>query len=337
MNLTLKDIAKNLGISVATVSKALKDYKDVSSSTKKRVIDYTNNVGFKPNKQAAFLRTKRTKLIGLILPKINHDFFNNFLIGLLNKLEKTDYKLTLLCSDDSYEKERKYVMELIQLNVDAIFISIAKETNQFDHLKEIQKNKTTLILFDHYAKIIASNRVIVDNRKASFLATEHLIQKGCEKISCFRGELISQTSIDRFMGYKDALAHYGLQFKRELVLICSENTIEEGERQAMELLNKKIQIDGLVAVSDLIALGAMNYFKKIGIKIPEDIAVIGFGDWTMSSMVSPSLSSIKQNGFLMGKKVFDLFIKSQKNNAEEESYVTELIPTELIIRESTCR
>ena len=122
-----------------------------------------------------------------------------------------------------------------------------------------------------------------------------------------------------------------------MVLICSENTIEEGERQAMELLNKKIQIDGLVAVSDLIALGAMNYFKKIEIKIPEDIAVIGFGDWTMSYMVSPSLSSIKQNGFLMEKKVFDLFIKSQKNNAEEESFVTELIPTELIIRESTCR
>jgi len=337
MNLTLKDIAQALEISTSTVSKALKDYKDVSPTTKKKVLDYAERIGFKPNAQAAFLRTQKTKLIGVILPKIEHDLYCEVLKGILNKMSQTDYKLILLCSENSFEIEKKHIRELLQLNVDGIFISIALETNRFDHLKEVQKSNTILVLFDHYVKIIATNRVLIEDRKASFLATEHLIQQGCQKIGCFRGELISQTSIDRFMGYKDALEYYKIPFQKELILICNEETIAEGKRNMIEILEKKLEIDGLVTVTDLIALGAMDVLKQRRVKIPEEIAVVGFGNWKFTSLISPSLSTIDQNGFLMGEKVFELFEKSQEDTLLNELPNTEILPFQLVVRGSSCR
>ncbi len=337
MNLTLKDIAQALEISTSTVSKALKNYKDVSPTTKKKVLDYAERIGFKPNAQAAFLRTQKTKLIGVILPKIEHDLYCEVLKGILNKMSQTDYKLILLCSENSFEIEKKHIRELLQLNVDGIFISIALETNRFDHLKEVQKSNTILVLFDHYVKIIATNRVLIEDRKASFLATEHLIQQGCQKIGCFRGELISQTSIDRFMGYKDALEYYKIPFQKELILICNEETIAEGKRNMIEILEKKLEIDGLVTVTDLIALGAMDVLKQKRVKIPEEIAVVGFGNWKFTSLISPSLSTIDQNGFLMGEKVFELFEKSQEDTLLNELPNTEILPFQLVVRGSSCR
>ena len=337
MNLTLKDIAQALEISTSTVSKALKNYKDVSPTTKKKVLDYAERIGFKPNAQAAFLRTQKTKLIGVILPKIEHDLYCEVLKGILNKMSQTDYKLILLCSENSFEIEKKHIRELLQLNVDGIFISIALETNRFDHLKEVQKSNTILVLFDHYVKIIATNRVLIEDRKASFLATEHLIQQGCQKIGCFRGELISQTSIDRFMGYKDALEYYKIPFQKELILICNEETIAEGKRNMIEILEIKLEIDGLVTVTDLIALGAMDVLKQKRVKIPEEIAVVGFGNWKFTSLISPSLSTIDQNGFLMGEKVFELFEKSQEDTLLNELPNTEILPFQLVVRGSSCR
>jgi LacI family transcriptional regulator len=335
MNLTLKDIADALGISVPTVSKALKGYKDVSPATREKVLDYTKKVQFKPNTQAAFLRTKQTKLIGLIFPKIDHDFFAQIINGVLSNAAQWGYQVILLCSDESYEIEKKHIHDLIQLNVDGIFISIAKTTNRFEHIKKIHESNTSLVVFDRYAKIIPSHRVVIDDKKAAFKATEHLIQMGCDKIAYLRGDLISQISIDRFLGYKEALSHYHISFNHDLALVCQNNSIEEGRNKALELLKKKRKINGLFAVEDLLAIGAMKEFQKQGFKIPEDIACLGFSNWKLDESVSPPLSSVEQNGFLMGSKVFEVFIRDQKNNKEGQSFFTEIIPSKIIIREST--
>lgn len=335
MSLTLKDIANALGISVSTVSKALKGYKDVSQKTREMVLDYTEKVHFKPNAQAAFLRTKQTKLLGLILPKIDHDFFAQVMNGVLNQATEEGYKVILLCSDESYENEQKHIHDLLQLNVDGIFISIAKFTNKFEHLEEVKKSNTSLVVFDRYAKILPSHRVVIDDKKAAFRATEHLIQKGCNKIAYLRGDFISQISIDRFLGYKEALAHYQIPFNQELVLVCNTNSLEEGRLRASELIKQKIEVNGLFAVEDLLALGAMKEFQNQGFKIPEEIACMGFSNWKLAELVRPSLSSVEQNGYLMGQKVVQLFIKDQQGKTEDKSFHTEIIPTELIIREST--
>lgn len=337
MNLTLKDIANALGISVSTVSKALKGYKDVSPVTRKKVLDYTEKVEFKPNTHAAFLRTKQTKLIGLILPKVDHDFFTQIINGVLNKANEEGYQVILLCSDESYEKEKKHIYDLMQLNVDGIFISIARATNRFAHIEKIHKSNTSLVVFDRYAKILPSHRVVIDDKNAAFNATEHLIQIGCDKIAYLRGDFISQISIDRFLGYKEALAHYQLPFDRDLALICHNNSIEEGRTKALELLKKKTKINGLFDVEDLLALGAMLEFQKQGMKIPEDIACMGFSNWKLDQLVSPKLSSVEQNGFLMGIKVFETFIKDQHKKKGNKVFYTEIIPTKIVIRESTAR
>ena len=177
MKLTLKDIAQALGISVATVSKALKNYSDVSPATKKIVLDYVEKVKFKHNAQASFLRTQKTKLVGVILPKLNHDFFNEVLEGIVSEAEKNTYQVLVLCSQESYEKEVLQVNELLQRNVDGIFLSISMKTYKYDHLKQVQKQGIPIILFDRIAKSVPSFRVIIDDQKAAFLATEHLIKQ----------------------------------------------------------------------------------------------------------------------------------------------------------------
>jgi LacI family transcriptional regulator len=335
MNLTLKDIANALGISVATVSKALKGYKDISPATRKKVLDYTEKVQFRPNAQAAFLRTQQTGLVGLILPKIDHDFFAQITNGVLDQAAKEDYKVIVLCSNESYEKEKKHVNDLLQLSADGIFVSIAKSTNTFDHLKAVQKSNTPLVVFDRYAKILPSHRIVIDDKQAAFKATEHLIKMGCDKIAYLRGDFISQIYVDRFLGYKEALAFYQIPFNQDLVLTCNYNSIEEGGIQILKLLNSGVEFNGLFAVEDLLALGAMEKLKKHDFKIPDDVAIMGFSNWKMAEVASPPLSSVEQNGYLMGERVFQLFIKDKENKSEEKSFQTEIIPTKIILREST--
>jgi LacI family transcriptional regulator len=336
MKLTLKDIAQALGISVATVSKALKNYSDVSPATKKIVLDYVEKVKFKPNAQASFLRTQKTKLVGVILPKLNHDFFNEVLEGIVSEAEKNTYQVLVLCSQESYEKEVLQVNELLQRNVDGIFLSISMKTYKYDHLKQVQKQGIPIILFDRIAKSVPSFRVIIDDQKAAFLATEHLIKQGCKNIAHFRGNLIPQMSIDRFIGFKKALEHYKIPFHKEWCLVCEEDRFEKGFENAKKLLKIAPEVDGLFSMTDSTAIGAIHYFKKYGLKVPKDIAVIGFSNWKISALTEPSLSSVEQNGLLMGKKVIEVFTKTQEpRNEEKEEFTTTTIPVQLCIRESS--
>ena len=209
---------------------------------------------------------------------------------------------------------------------------------KYNHLKEVQQQKIPLILFDRIAKSIPSFRVIIDDQKAAFLATEHLIKQGCKNIAHFRGNLIPQMSIDRFIGYKKALELYNLPFQKEWCLVCEDDSFKNGYENAKKLLKITHDVDGLFSITDRTAIGAMNYFKKNGLKVPEDIAVIGFSNWKVSALTSPSLSSVEQNGVKMGKKVIELFIKTQKENKEEKKeFKTIKIPTKICLRESSMR
>ncbi|MEK9612602.1 MAG: LacI family DNA-binding transcriptional regulator [Flavobacteriaceae bacterium] len=334
---SLKDIAKALDLSVATVSKALKDYKDVSTATKLRVRAYAKEVNFKPNLHAAYLRSQKTKLIGLILPDLNHYFFNSILASIVEEAEQNEYRVLVFCSKESYENEKQQVLDLVQQNVDGIFLSISKSTYQYDHLEEAKKQKIPLILFDRIAKAINSFRVVIDDKKAAFDATSHLIQQGCKKIAHFRGDLIPQMSIDRFFGYKEALKFHGLEFDENLVYICHDNEVFDGSKHAETLLQKHPDVDGLFAITDLVAIGAMNHFIKKGCRIPQDIAVIGFSNWQIASLVTPALSSVEQNGYQIGKKVMSLFLKTQIKGNQELPFTTEVIPSKLIVRASSRR
>ena len=336
---TLKQIAEQLGISITTVSKALKDYPDVSKKTRKLVRETAFMLNYKPNSFAVNLRTRESKTIGLIIPEIVHHFFSSIIKGIISQAEKKGYLVITLQSNESYELEKKQIDLLLSKRVDGILISLANGTGDYKHLTEIIENDTPLVMFDKIAKIIRCSKVIIDDRKAAYKATEHLIKIGCKKIAHFRGPLMPQNSIDRFLGYKQALIDYGLPYDPTLVYVndCGDLSFEEGKESINQLLKDHDDVDGIFINTDLVAIGAMKEIIKNGIKVPEDISIVGFSNWFMSSVMSPSLTTINQPGFEMGKKAFKLLYKEIRNKKKMKPiiYKDVILDADLIIRNST--
>ena len=336
---TLKDIAEQLNISVTTVSKALKDYPDVSKKTKMQVKELAKTLNYKPNTFAVNLRTKESKTIGLIIPVIVHHFFSNVIKGIISQAEKKGYLVIILQSDESYELEKKQVELLLSQRVDGIIISLANGTADFGHLNEVLSQEKPLVMFDKIAKIVKCSKVIIDDRKAAYTATQHLIDTGCKRIAHFRGALLPQNSIDRFLGYKKALLDNNLPYDPSLVYICEcgDMSFEEGKKNAKQLLEDHDDVDGIFINTDLVAIGAMTEFQQMGVKIPEDISIVGFSNWFMSSVISPSLTTINQPGIEMGKAAFKLLFKEIRKKKENRPIVYKEITLEtgLVKREST--
>lgn len=336
---TLKQIAEELNISVTTVSKALKDYPDVSARTKGRVKELASTLNYKPNSFAVNLRTKESKTIGLIIPVIVHHFFANVIKGILSHAEKKGYLVIILQSNESYELEKKQVDLLLRKGVDGILISLANDTVNYKHLNEVVAQGKSLIMFDKIAKTVNCSKVIINDRLAAYKATQHLIDTGCKRIAHFRGSLLPQNSIDRFLGYRKALVDNNIPYDSSLVYICecADKSFEEGQQNALQLLKDHSDVDGIFINTDLVAIGAMSALQKAGIRIPEDIAIVGFSNWFMSSVITPKLTTIDQPGFLMGKTAFKQLykeIKSRKKNKSIDYKQIEL-ETTLIKRDST--
>ena len=192
-------------------------------------------------------------------------------------------------------------------------------------------------LFDKISKLLDCSKVVIDDRSAAYDATEHLIKSGCKKIAHFRGPLNPQGSIDRFLGYKKALEDYTLKFDSSVIFTCEKVSFNEGYEFAKKIHNEHKDVDGIFAITDLVGIGAVAYFNEVGIKIPEQIAIIGFSNWFMASVISPSLSTIDQPGFEMGKKALKLLLKEIKAKKNHEIFEpqTVVLPTDLIVRNST--
>lgn len=336
---TLKQIAEELGISITTVSKALKEYPDVSKKTRKLVRETASMLNYKPNSFAVNLRTKESKTIGLIIPEIVHHFFSSVIKGIISQAEKKGYLVITLQSNESYELEKQQIDLLLSKRVDGILISLANGTGDFKHITEVIEQDTPIVMFDKIAKTVKCSKVIIDDRKAAYKATQHLINIGCKKIAHFRGPLLPQNSIDRFLGYKQALIDNNLVYDPSIVYIneCGDMSFEEGKKNAIQLLKDHKDVDGIFINTDLVAIGAMTEFIKQGVKVPEEISVVGFSNWFMSSVISPSLTTINQPGFEMGKKAFKILYKEIKNRKKNKaiSYKEVVLNTDLVVREST--
>jgi len=336
---TLRQIAETLGISIPTVSKALKDYPDVSKKTKAMVKELAKTLNYKPNSFAVNLRTKESKTIGIIIPEIVHHFFSNVIKGIISQAEKKGYLVIILQSNESYELEKKQINLLIDKRVDGILISIANETADFKHLTDVIDQNKPLVMFDKIAKIVKCSKIIIDDRKAAYIATQHLIDTGCKRIAHFRGPLLPQNSIDRFLGYKKALIDNGLSYDPSLVYICQcgDNSFEEGKLNATRLLKEHKDVDGVFINTDMVAIGAITEFRKRKVKIPEDISIVGFSNWFMSSAITPSLTTIDQPGYKIGKMAFKQLYKELKAVKKEKIIIPKIIElkTNLIKREST--
>ncbi|WP_431132449.1 LacI family DNA-binding transcriptional regulator [Psychroserpens mesophilus] len=336
---TLKEIAETLDISITTVSKALKDYPDVSKKTRKLVRETATQLNYRPNSFAVNLRTKESKTIGLIIPEVVHHFFSTVIKGIISQAERKGYLVIILQSNESFELEKKQIDLLLSKHVDGILISLANGTSDFKHLTDVIDQGKPIVMFDKIAKIVNCSKVIIDDRKAAYTATQHLIDIGCKRIAHFRGPLLPQNSIDRFLGYKKALIDNNLAYDPSLVYICdcSDKSFEEGKKNAAQLIKDHNDVDGIFINTDMVAIGAITEFNRLGVKIPEDISIVGFSNWFMSSAITPSLSTIDQPGYEMGKMAFKQLykeLKASKKGKEVNPKIIEL-ETALVKRDST--
>jgi len=335
--ITLKEIAKNLKLSVGTVSKALKDYPDISQATKDRVQSLVKELNYKPNSFAQNLRNQESKIIGLIIPQIVHHFFANIILGVTEAAERKGYLVIVLESAESYENEKKHLDLLIKRNVDGLLLSLADNTIKYSHIVDIINQDHPIVLYDKISKSIDCHKVVIDDRKAAFNATNYLIKNaGCKKIAHIRGPLKPQTTIDRFQGYKNALKENHIPFDKTIVFESKDLSFEDAKEFAGDIVKIK-KIDGVFASTDLLAAGVLKGLLEADVRIPEEISVIGFSNWLITKMTSPTLSTVDQPGYKMGIEAFNLLydeIISRKKKIRIRHRTIEL-PTELIIRNST--
>nr|WP_314898417.1 LacI family DNA-binding transcriptional regulator [uncultured Flavobacterium sp.] len=338
-DITLKEIATKLGISITTVSKALKNYPDVSAKTKQAVIDLAQNLHYTPNSFAVNLRTKESKTIGLIIPEVVHHFFSNVVNAIIDEAEKNGYLVIILQSNESLALEKKQVELLIKKRVDGIIISLSNESNNDDHLKEIINRNIPFVMFDKINKLIACSKVIIDDQKAAFNAVQHLIDNGCKKIVHIRGPLNPQNAIDRYIGYKKALEKNNIPFDAKLVYTCETVTFQEGIDFAKQIIKDHPDVDGIFAITDLVAVGVLSYFNDNKIKVPQQVAVIGFSNWFMSQVLTPKLSTVDQPSHEMGIKSFNLLLEEMNCHKEGIPFTPRTIEldTSIIIRESSIK
>jgi LacI family transcriptional regulator len=335
--ITLKEIADTLGISITTVSKALKNYPDVSEKTRKVVIELAKQLHYTPNSFAVNLRTKESKTIGLIIPEVMHYFFSNVVNAIINEAEKNGYLVIILQSNESLELEKRQIELLINKRVDGIIMSLSNESNYDEHIKDIIDREIPFVMFDKISKLAQCSKVIIDDQEAAFNAVQHLIDRGCKKIAHIRGPLNPQNSIDRYLGYKKALEKNNIPFDSNLVFTCERVTYEEGFAFAKKIVNEHPQVDGIFAITDLVACGVLTYFNENGIKMPEKVALIGFSNWFMSQVVTPKLSTVDQPSQEMGVVSFNLLLEEINSRRLGNSFTPKTLKlnTKIIVRESS--
>jgi LacI family transcriptional regulator len=336
-DITLKQIAETLGISITTVSKALKGYPDVSPKTRKSVLELAQSLSYTPNSFAVNLRTKESRTIGLIIPEIVHHFFSNVINGIIDEAEKNGYLVIILQSNESLELEKKQVELLMQKRVDGIIMSLSNESNDDKHIRDILRKRVPFVMFDKISKLIPCSKVIIDDQKAAFNAVDHLIQQGCKKIAHIRGPFNPQNAIDRFIGYKKALEKNNIPYNSNLVYACMQVTFDEGKEFAKQIVAEHPDVDGIFAVTDLVAVGVLAHLNEIKRQVPAEIKLIGFSNWFMSQVITPKLSTVDQPSEEMGITAFNLLLEEMNAKRENIEILPKIIEleTNIIAREST--
>ena len=336
-HVTLEDIAQSLNISRSTVSKALKGRSDVSNKTREKVLNLAKELNYIPNLTAVCLRTQRTKTIGVIIPSLLNQFFSKVIIGVIEAAKKRGYLVITLQSNESFELEKKQVQLLMEKQVDGILISLSNQTNRFDHLNVIFQNEIPIVMFDKVTKLVNCSKITIDDQQAAYNAVTHLIDKGYKRIAHFRGALTPQNSIDRFLGYKKALIDNSIKFDESIVYLCENNDdFNDGYTNAQRLLKEHIDVDAIFTITDVVAVGVLRCFNENGIKIPQNIALFGFSNWFMTSVITPSLSTVKQPDIEMGEKAVEVLIDEIEIKEKEIPIIPKniVLPTSLIIRDS---
>lgn len=335
-SVTIHDIARELKISASTVSRALNDNPRISASTKEKIRAVALKLGYQPNTIASNLRNQKTNTIGIVVPLINRHFFSTFISGVEEVAFEAGYNVIISQSNDLLEKEKKIVHSLFTNRVDGLIISLSMQTDKFDHLALFTNKNIPLVFFDRVAPQLKANKIVVDDFAVGLKATQHLIDEGYKRIAHLAGPTVLNTYHARMEGYRAALRKNDLPVVEEWI-IYNRLTRMDGQEAIKQLLSLSNPPDAVFCGNDTSALSMIVYLKKIGIRIPEDFGIIGFSNEPFSEVVTPSISTLKQPAFEMGNKAAELLIREIEDKGQNQHYQTIIMPTELIIRESSFR
>ena len=332
--ITIYDLARKLNISIATVSRALKDDPVVSKKTKKKIADLAEEMGYRSNNFARNLRTQRTDTIGVIVPRLNSYFMSTVIAGIESIANSEGYNLIISQSSESGQKEIASAKTMFNNRVDGLLVSLAYDTENISHFEAFIKKNIPLIFFDRVEEHNSFTNIQINNKKAAYEATAHLIEQGRRRIFYITATPKRNVYVDRLEGYKEALAAHHLDYKKEYVLIS--NLSQEAGAEAAALIRQMDPLpDAVFVANDNCAVGCMVALKKAGIRIPEDIAFAGFNNDPVCTVVEPNLTTINYPGYEMGQVAARNLISHLNGASSIHSTNTIILRSELVIRESS--
>lgn len=333
---TIYDIASHLKISAATVSRGLQDHPAISRDTKKRILAAAKKLGYRTNTFAKSLRTRKTNTIGVIVPRLNSYFISTVLAGMETTANKEGYNLIISQSLESFEKEQQAVLTMYNKQVDGLLISLAADTPSIEHLELFFSRKIPVIFFDRAQTTNLHTSILIDNFRAAYRATTHLLEQGCKRLMHLGGNTLRNVYADRLAGFKQALKDHHIRFSDKL-LLQTDLSEDAGLAAADYILELKDRPDGVFVANDNCAVHCMRRLLQEGVKIPEDIAFVGFNNDPITRVIDPGLTSINYPGLTLGITAIQTMLNHINGVATLENTSSVVLREELVIRASSLR
>ncbi len=334
--LTMKDIAQKLGVSVATVSRALKDSPNISKERREMIQQFARENNYYPNVIAEQLRHSRQKpsqVIGVVIPEFTHYYFSSILTGIEQTASERGYRILVAQSGERYDREVAICDSFMRNKVCGIIVSQAKDTTRYDHFLKLQENNIPLVFYDRICPALNASRVVVDDYQGAYNAVSHLVLTGCKRIAFYGASMKLEISQNRYNGYRDALYKHGLQPDEALVKICDNR--EQAERITPELLKLADHPDAFFAVNDDTAIGILYTAKRMGFKIPQDVSVCGFTNDFRAIACDPMLTTVEQRGVAVGEEAASVLIDIVEGILPDNHPTKRVVKTRLIVRGTT--
>jgi LacI family transcriptional regulator len=336
-SITLKDIAKALNLSVATVSKALRDSHEISTATKKMVHAYAKQHHYRPNLMAQMLRHKNGRSIGVIIGAIPNNFFGEVLNGMEAVTYQKDYHIIITQSLESVQREIRNLEHLTWRTVDGLLVSLSAETDSIEHFQKVHEAGIPIVFFDRVADDIKTHQVGVDNAGGTYEATKHLIANGYTRIAHITSSPELYITRERLKGYTRALKEQGIPLVDDYICYCNHGGKDSGE--TLDALERLLQLDhrpdALITASDRITISTLAFLKKKGIRIPTDLAIVGYSNFSAPEIMQPELTTVKQPAFEMGRSAAELLIKLIEAKRPPGRFEKRILPVELQVRDSS--
>jgi len=335
--ITIKDIARALKLSTSTVSRALRDSHEISSETKKLVLDFAEKNNYHPNPIALSLKERRSRSIGVIVCEIANSYFSQAINGIESIAYNNGYNVIIAQSRENFDREMLNLQFLTSRSIDGLIISVSTETTDFSYFEELHKKGMPIVFFDRIVNEIKTHKVIADNFKGAYNATTHLINSGYKRIAAISNPAVLSITSERLAGYKAALNDHNINFDEKLVKYCQHGGMitSEVEQVVNELLKLKNRPDAIFALADKLTTNCLRIFKAKNIRVPEDIGLLGFSNTDLTELLDPPLSVIRQPAFEMGELATNLLIQLIESKRPVTEFETRVLSTELLIRKST--